>query len=294
MRSPHAQLLITAVVLALGAGIAWAGSQGSSVAGGVPVFAVVAGAAFIIQVIAFIPAFLMQSERFFDLIGSLTYISLTLLAAMLSWPLDARSALLSVLVLIWAARLGTFLFRRVRRSGKDGRFDDLKPSFVRFMNVWVIQGLWVTITAGAAWAAITSTARVPMDAFGLLGVIAWITGFGIEVVADQQKSRFRDRPENKDRFISGGLWSWSRHPNYFGEILLWLGIALIALPALRGWQLVTLLSPAFVFLLITRVSGVPLLEARADEKWGGQPGYEDYKAHTPVLVPMPPRRLPTP
>lgn len=128
-----------------------------------------------------------------------------------------------------------------------------------------------------------------MDAFGLLGVIAWIIGFGIEVVADLQKSRFRDRPENKDRFISGGLWSWSRHPNYFGEILLWLGIALIALPALRGWQLVTLLSPAFVFLLITRVSGVPLLEARAEERWGGRPEYEEYKARTPVLVPFPPR-----
>lgn len=283
------KLGITAAVLLLGAGIAWAGSQGTATVGDLPVFALIVTIAFLIQVVVFVPSFLRQTEHFYDLTGSITYISMTALAVALAWPLDARSALLGGLVMVWAARLGTFLFRRVRASGKDSRFDELKPSFVRFLNVWVIQGLWVTLTAGAAWAAITSAERAPIDTLTVVGVIVWLLGFGIEVIADLQKSRFRAVPENKGRFINTGLWSWSRHPNYFGEITLWLGVALIALPALSGWQLVTLVSPVFVFLLITRVSGVPLLEKHADETWGGQADYEAYKARTSVLVPLPPR-----
>jgi steroid 5-alpha reductase family enzyme len=124
-----------------------------------------------------------------------------------------------------------------------------------------------------------------LDAFAVIGLLLWVLGFGIEVVADAQKSRFSAKPENRGRFIQTGLWARSRHPNYFGEILLWIGIAVIALPVLRGWQWVTLVSPVFVALLLTRVSGVPLLEKRADEKWGGQPDYETYKKTTPVLIP---------
>lgn len=284
------KLGITAVVLLLGAAIAWAGSQGGATLGAIPVFALIVGVVFLIQVVVFIPSFIAQTEHFYDLTGSLTYISMTVLAAVLASPLDARSALLVVMVLVWAARLGTFLFRRVRKSGKDSRFDDIKPSFVRFLNVWIIQALWVTLTAGAAWAAITSAGRAPVDVLTIVGVVIWALGFGIEIVADLQKSRFRADPANKGRFIHTGLWSWSRHPNYFGEITLWAGIALIALPALAGWQLVTLISPLFVFLLITRVSGVPLLEQYADKTWGGQDDYEAYKARTSVLVPLPPKK----
>lgn len=284
------KLGITAVVLLLGTAIAWAGSQGGLTIGELPVFALIVGIVFLIQIVVFIPSFIAQTEHFYDLTGSLTYISMTILAAVLASPLDARSALLVGLVMVWAARLGAFLFRRVRKSGKDSRFDDLKPSFVRFLNVWTIQALWVTLTAGAAWTAITSAGRAPIDILTIVGVIVWALGFGIEVVADLQKSRFRAEPANKGRFIHTGLWSWSRHPNYFGEITLWLGIALIALPALEGWQLVTLISPVFVFLLITRVSGVPLPEKYADKTWGGQNDYEAYKARTSILVPLPPKK----
>ena len=281
---------ITAVVLLLGAGIAWAGSQGTATVGDLPVFALIVAIAFLIQIAVFVPSFIALTEHYYELTVSLTYISMTVLAMALAWPLDARSALLVGLVMVWAARLGTFLFRRVRTSGKDSRFDDLKPSLARFLNVWVIQGLWVTLTAGAAWAAITSATRAPFDALTIVGLLVWMLGFGIEVTADLQKSRFRAEPANKGRFINTGLWSWSRHPNYFGEITLWFGVALIALPALVGWQLVTLISPVFVFLLITRVSGVPLLEKHADKTWGGQADYEAYKARTSVLVPLPPKK----
>lgn len=290
MRKDLFQLPVTVVVLLIGSGIAAAGSSGGASVGDIPLFALVVALAFLIQIVAFAPAFITQTEHFFDLTGSLTYITLSVVAAAFSSPLGGRSALLVLLVLIWAVRLGTFLFRRVRRSGKDGRFDDIKPSFVRFLNVWVIQGLWVIMTAGAAWAAITSGRHAQMDALGLAGLCLWLLGFTLEVVADLQKTRFRAQPENNGRFISNGLWSWSRHPNYFGEILLWLGVAVIAFPLLRGWQLITLLSPVFVFLLITRVSGIPLLEARADDRWGGQEDYDSYKSRTSVLIPMPPRR----
>ena len=91
-------------------------------------------------------------------------------------------------------------------------------------------------------------------------------------------------------FITSGLWSWSRHPNYFGEIVLWSGVAVMAASALSGWQWVTLTSPVFVALLLTRVSGIPLLERRAEARWGHLTEYQRYTAMTPVLLPRPPAR----
>jgi steroid 5-alpha reductase family enzyme len=145
--------------------------------------------------------------------------------------------------------------------------------------------LWVTFTAAAALVTITTGLRKEIDGFAIAGLLVWLFGFVFEVVADSQKSRFSADPANKGRFIHTGLWSRSRHPNYFGEIVLWIGIAIIALPVLQGWQWVALISPIFVTVLLTRVSGVPLLEKKADKKWGGQADYEEYKKNTPVLIP---------
>ncbi len=278
-------LIIFPILILIGVLVALAGSQGGAAIAGMPVFALVVGLAFLIQWLVFIPSFRMQTEKFFDLTGSLTYISLTLIAALLSANLDARSLLLAALVIVWALRLGTFLYRRVHKAGKDDRFDEIKPSFFRFLNVWTIQALWVTFTAAAALVAITTSVRKELDLFAGIGALIWTFGFAIEVVADSQKSRFNADSSNKGKFIQTGLWSRSRHPNYFGEIVLWIGIAVIALPVLQGWQWVALISPLFVTLLLTRVSGIPLLEKKADQKWGGQPEYEEYKKRTPVLIP---------
>jgi len=276
--------------LLLVGGLAWAGSQGGSLVAGLPLFALCAGFALAVQWIAFVPAYAARTERFYDLTGSLTYLSVTAIAVALGPTPDVRSGLLAALVAVWAARLGTFLFARIRADGKDRRFDAVKTSFGRFLLAWTLQGVWICFTAGAALAAITSGRSVPMGVLAWLGLVVWITGFGLEVVSDRQKSQFREDPANKGRFISTGLWAWSRHPNYFGEIVLWTGVALIAVPALQGWQYVTLISPVFVSILLTMGSGVPLLEERADETWGGQADYERYKASTPVLVPRPPGR----
>jgi steroid 5-alpha reductase family enzyme len=278
-------LIAFPILILIGMLVALAGSQGGALAFGVPLFALMVGLAFLIQWLAFIPAYLMQTEKFFDLTGSLTYISVILIAVFFSKAQDVRSILLAALVVIWALRLGSFLFGRIKKAGKDDRFDEIKPSFIRFLNVWTIQGLWVTFTVAAALVAITTSTRKEMDCYSVIGALLWLFGFIFEVAADAQKSRFNADPANKGKFIQTGLWARSRHPNYFGEIVLWVGVAVIALPILQGWQWVALISPVFVTLLLTRVSGVPLLENKADKKWAGQEDYESYKKRTPVLIP---------
>ncbi len=273
------------LLILIGIGIAVAGSFGGISIFGMPLFALSVGLAFLIQWVAFIPAYLRQTEKFFDLIGSITYISVTLTAVFFSPVADGRAYLMLTLVVIWAARLGSFLFRRIHKAGKDGRFDEIKPSFMRFLNAWTLQGLWVTFTLAAALVAITTTNRKELGLFALIGFLIWLFGFTIEVVADNQKSHFSADPNNKGKFINTGLWARSRHPNYFGEIVLWIGVAVIALPVFQGWQWIALISPVFVTLLLTRVSGIPMLEKRADEKWGDQKDYETYKKQTPPLIP---------
>ncbi|PKO01029.1 MAG: hypothetical protein CVU42_00880 [Chloroflexi bacterium HGW-Chloroflexi-4] len=273
------------IVILIGIGLALAGSLHGASALGVPIFALAVGLIFSIQWLVFIPAFAMQTEKFFDITGALTYISVTLITVLLSPSVDTRVILLLIMVTIWAARLGIFLLRRVHQTGKDDRFDDIKANFLRFLTTWTLQGLWVSFTLAAALAVITSTTRKQLDFFAIIGILIWMIGFGIEVIADAQKDRFRKDQANKGQFIRSGLWSRSRHPNYFGEIILWIGVAVVALPILKGWQWVTLISPIFVTLLLTRISGVPLLEKKADQKWGGQEEYEKYKKETPVLIP---------
>ncbi len=290
MRKEDQQVLIAipfSVLIAIG--MAWAGSRGGYSVAGIPIFAVGVAIAFLIQWLAFLPAYLKHTQAFYDLIGSVTNISVILISILLIPAMDFRAWLLAGLVILWAARLGYFLVARVRQDGEDRRFQEIKISFLRFLLAWTMQGLWVTFTLAAALAAITSESKAPLDILAGIGFLVWLAGFAIEVVADHQKRIFKSRPENKDRFIHTGLWAWSRHPNYFGEIVLWIGVAIIAFPDLQGWQYMTLVSPVFVALLLTKISGIPMLEAHADQKWGGRPDYEAYKAGTSVLVPWPPK-----
>ena len=256
---------------------------------GYSVYLLAAILAFAINWIAFIPAFLAQTERFYDLTGSITYLSLLALCVYAGNVMDNPRALLIVgLAGVWTIRLGTFLFRRISKDGgRDGRFDQIKVVPLRFFAAWTLQALWVFLTLCAGLAVLTSTKVVPIDSYAIAGVIIWIIGFAIEVVADAQKSAFKADASNKGQFITTGLWAYSRHPNYFGEIVLWIGIFVIAIPVLQGWQWATLISPIFVYMLLNYVSGVNLLEQRADKKWGGQEDYEQYKKQTSVLVPMP-------
>lgn len=283
-------LIGIAVVLLIAGGLAWAGNHYSVRIQGIPLFSLSMVLAFIIQWLIFIPSYLFRTEKAFDITGSITYILITATAVFLGGGADTRTWLLLGMVAVWALRLGSFLFTRIQKSGKDVRFNVLKTSPLRFLQTWTLQGLWISLTLAAALAAITSQVKVDLDDYALFGFVLWLFGLGIEVVADRQKSAFRKDPTNKNKFIQTGLWSWSRHPNYFGEIVLWLGVAIVAFPVLYGWQRLTLISPLFIFFLLTRVSGIPLLEKRAHAKWGGQEDYEAYKSRTSKLVPVPPRK----
>ena len=276
-----------AIAIALGAFMSWAGSDGGDRAGAIPVFAICGALAFAINWAAFVPAVLTQTEKYYDLTGGIAYITTTAVAVALSSELDLRATLVAGMVMFWSVRLASFLFLRISKSGKDGRFDDIKNRPPRFLLAWTLQGLWVLLTAAAAFAVITGGVREPLGVVGIVGIAIWVFGIAIEIVADRQKSKFKDDPANDGKFIDTGLWAWSRHPNYFGEIVLWTGVAIVAIPVLHGWQWATLISPVFVAFLLIKVSGIPMLEERADERWGGQDDYEDYKRRTPVLIPNP-------
>ncbi len=282
-------LISVCIITLLGAALALAGGSGGLVRAEVPVFVWCAGLAFGLNWLVYVPSALARTEHYYDLTGGLTYLSVTGLAVVLSQPLDLRSTLVVGMVSIWAIRLAGFLFVRVKRVGKDIRFDSVKTKPSTFLVWWTLQALWVLTTMAAALAIVTGGERISMSWLGWIGFVVWLFGFAVEVVADAQKSSFKNDPVNQGQFIRTGLWAWSRHPNYFGEIVLWTGVAIMAIPVLTGWQYATLISPVFVSFLLMKMSGVPLLERKADERWGGQEEYEAYKAATPVLIPRPPR-----
>ena len=226
---------------------------------------------FVIQWMAYIPAFLFRTEKFYDLTGSLTYIFTILFALYASGSfktLQIGNLIIGVAIILWAVRLGSFLFMRIHKDKKDGRFDSIKTSFSQFFMTWTLQGMWVFICSSAALVAISSTSGVVINSLFFTGLIIFIFGFAVEVIADNQKSAFRSIPENKDVFINEGLWARSRHPNYFGEISLWTGITVMAISTFEGMNFLALFSPIFSYLLLVYVSGVRMLEYRGKKKWG--------------------------
>ena len=274
----------TILSILIGVLIATAGSDGSETYNGISLFIICASVSFVLHWIIFIPSFAFQTEHYFDLTGSISYLSAVALAFYLNPSVDPRDLLIGLLILVWAVRLGSFLFMRVKQDGKDDRFTIMKTQFHWFLMTWTLGGLWVFLTMAAGLAAITSNTTQPFGLMAYLGLALWIFGFSIEVIADRQKRVFKKNQQKDKEFITSGLWAWSRHPNYFGEITLWIGLTLIALPVLSGWQLVTLISPVFVYILLTKISGIPLLENRGMKKWGSDPEYIDYVNRTPALI----------
>ena len=241
--------------------------------------------AFIIQWILFIPAYLIQTEKFFDISGSITYISVVSYCFLNNHDpanLNIGNIILSIIIIIWALRLGSFLFIRIKKAGEDIRFREIKKSPTRFFMTWTFQGMWVSLCSACALAGIAK--GIIINYYFYCGVAIFLIGFIIEIVADTQKTKFRSNPKNKDKFINSGLWKFSRHPNYVGEILLWLGISIISLSSLEGLELATLISPFFTYLLLVYVSGIRILEYNGDKKWGHLESYKIYKRNTPRLI----------
>jgi len=244
--------------------------------------------AYVIHWIAYIPAYVFQTEKFYDLTGSVTYLSVVwfvFLSTYQSISLNFGNLILVLLISIWTIRLGLFLFMRIHKAGEDKRFRTIKTSASQFFMTFTISGLWVTLCSMCALVAISSPEGLVMNALTYIGIILFIIGFGIEIVADNQKTAFRSIEANKDSFITSGLWSKSRHPNYFGEVLLWFAIAVISFSSLEGLQLITLISPVFTYILLVYVSGVRMLEDMNDKKWADDEQYKSYKKNTPMLFP---------
>ena len=244
--------------------------------------------AYVIHWIAYIPAYVFQTEKFYDLTGSVTYLSVVwfvFLSTYQSISLNFGNLILVLLISIWTIRLGLFLFMRIHKAGEDKRFRTIKTSASQFFMTFTISGLWVTLCSMCALVAISSPEGLVMNALTYVGIILFIIGFGIEIIADNQKTAFRSIEANKDSFITSGLWSKSRHPNYFGEVLLWFAIAVISFSSLEGLQLITLISPIFTYILLVYVSGVRMLEDMNDKKWADDEQYKSYKKNTPMLFP---------
>lgn len=276
------------VICAVAVGFAWAtGAALPSVAATNPML-LIALWSIALQWLGFGLAWRQRSERYYDVFGSVGHVAAVILALVFAASLDGRSVLLALLVLIWALRLGVFLFKRIVAAGKDSRFDDIRDAWPRFLLAWTLQSLWIVFTLAGVLLGILSPASAAFGGLAVLGMVCWLCGFCFEAVADAQKAAFRRHPENAGRFIQSGLWAWSRHPNYFGEIMMWFGLWLIALPVLRGWQHLAVVSPLFVYLLLTRISGIPLLEAAAERRWGHEPGFQHYRATTLALWPRRP------
>ena len=256
---------------------------------GVPAILLCAGVSFIVHWIVAIPSLITSSEKYFDFTGMIATLLViaTAIFALLSsgQQISIRSTIVAIFVSIWTLRLGTFLYIRIVKSGEDKRFREIKKSLPKFLMTWTLSALWVFLTTVNAVTIIILNQQVTLDLFFMAGFAIWILGFTFEAVADKQKKSFSKILENKDKFITLGLWSISRHPNYFGEIVLWTGIAIMSLPLLSGWQFLTLVSPVFVYLLLTKISGLPFLEEKAEKKWGNDKGYLEYKNNTPILIP---------
>ena len=277
-----ASLIIAVLILT-------AGSQGSVSFGGYPLFALCGSIGFALHWALFIPSYAFKTEHYFDLTGSLSYITTVAAAIVFNPSLDLRDLIICAMITVWALRLGSFLFWRIKKDGQDKRFIVMKTKFTWFLMTWTIGGLWVLVTMAAGLAALTSNITAELGLISYLGIALWLFGFVVEVTADNQKTEFRKNPDNRNRFITTGVWSWSQHANYFGEITLWFGLALVSLPVLSGWQLATLISPVFVYLLLTKVSGIPLLDRLAKQKWGTDSDYLSYTQATSKLLLWPPK-----
>ena len=238
---------------------------------------------FSIQWISFIPAYIFQTEKFFDLTGSITYLTTVIAALYITDSGKIADYVIVLCVVIWAIRLGSFLFMRIHKAGEDRRFREIKTNFTRFFMTWTLQGMWVSMCLLCVLTALSSYSGIIMNNVFYIGLLIFVIGFIIEVIADHQKTVFRKDINNKDKFISTGLWSYSRHPNYLGEILLWFGVAIMSFSSLQDLQYFTLISPIFVYVLLVYISGIRILENQGDKKWGHLDSYKEYLKNTPRL-----------
>lgn len=243
-----------------------------------------------INAVFFVCAALLRTDKVTDLSYSLSFVVLAVVLILRGGYFTLLHVLTAALICAWGIRLGAYLFSRILKTGVDHRFDDMRNRPLRFARFWALQALTVWVVMLPVTRLFSLPGKAGLPAVTILGAALWVLGFALEVASDAQKSAFKRNPPNRDHFISSGLWRYSRHPNYFGESLLWWGLFIAAIPVFSGWDFLTALGPLFLTLLLLFVSGVPLLEKSADKKHGGEPAYQEYKRRTSLFIPLPPRR----
>ena len=200
---------------------------------------------------------------------------------------SARGILAVMIVTIWAARLGVYLLGRNRREGEDPRYqkfrEDGGPSFwwTSLFKIFYLQALLLWVISAPLLGSILSDS--PLGAWDAIGSLVFLVGLAFEAVADKQLATFKADPQNSGRVLDTGLWRYSRHPNYFGEAVLWWGIYLVAVGGGAYWSVI---GPLLITFLLLKVSGVTMLEARLENT---RPGYADYVRRTSAFVPWPPK-----
>lgn len=234
------------------------------------------------------------SEKYYDLSGSATHFAVVVVSVCgCAGGASPQQALFALLSTVWMIRLGTFLYLRILRDGRDPRFDEMKKVPIRFLGAWMLQACWVVLVQMPVILICSVPDRSPLAAqcINAVFLLMWTGAFMLEAIADVQKFAFRTDPDNRHKFITTGLWRLARHPNYFGEICMWTAAA--AAVSVVGWctrnaaMHFAWLSPAFTIFLLTKVSGIPMVTAASEKKWGADPKYQEYVASTPLLVPWP-------
>jgi len=246
----------------------------------------------LINIGMFLFAYKYKTDKLTDISYALTFIVLGVFC-FLKGSGDIFSNIILLMVTAWAIRLGSFLLLRIWKTGKDSRFDSMRDDFKKFGRFWLLQGVtvWV-VMLGASIALLNSSAPKEVGLLSWVGLGVWFSGLVIESVADSTKRRFSSNPSNKGKWIDEGIWKYSRHPNYFGEILVWSGLFIFVSPLLNGSEIIiALISPVFITTLLCFVSGIPILEKSADEKWGKLKTYQEYKKRTSILILMPKKKV---
>ena len=239
---------------------------------------------FLYMSLIFIIAMIKKDNSIVDVFWGIGFIVIALYAVVQSGETDIRKMIVTLFVLLWGMRLSYHIMMRNMGKGEDFRYkawrDTWKYFFVRsFFQIFMLQGFFMLIISLPAWYVGFNTGG-PLGIWDTLGMIVFGVGFFFEAVGDHQLDTFKKNPANQGKLMTTGLWSLTRHPNYFGESLVWLGLSFYALNLPHGWY--TLLSPLVIILLLRYVSGVPMLE----KKYQGRPDWEEYRAKTAPLIPF--------
>jgi len=240
--------------------------------------------AVLINIFVFIPAYLWKTDKLTDISYSLTFFVLACYGLYIN-NFELPYLILFLAITAWAFRLGAYLLIRIKKMGRDKRFDGMREDFWRFFKFWFFQGISVWVIMVPSLLFFNSEISY-LGIISYTGIAIWLLGLLIETFSDLQKYKFINNPQNKGVWIETGLWKYSRHPNYFGEITLWVGVYLFVFPHLDFAQnIFGLISPLYIAFIIIFISGIPMLEKAADKRWGENPSYQNYKKRTSVLVP---------